>query len=1257
MKRMLINATQQEELRVALVDGQRLYDLDIESPGHEQKKANIYKGKNTRIEPSLEAAFVDYGAERHGFLPLKEISREYFPSNYSNHGRPNIKDVLREGQEVIVQIDKEERGNKGAALTTFISLAGSYLVLMPNNPRAGGISRRIEGDDRTELKEALSALELPEGMGLIVRTAGVGKSAEALQWDLSFRMKHWEAIKKAAESRPAPFLIHQESNVIVRAFRDYLRQDIGEILIDNPKVLELARQHIAALGRPDFSSKIKLYTGEIPLFSHYQIESQIESAFQREVRLPSGGSIVIDTTEALTAIDINSARATRGGDIEETAFNTNLEAADEIARQLRLRDLGGLIVIDFIDMTPVRHQRAVENRLREAVRQDRARIQISHISRFGLLEMSRQRLSPSLGESSHHVCPRCSGTGTIRDNESLSLSILRLIEEEALKENTKEVHAIVPVQVASYLLNEKREAVSAIEKRQGGVRAIIVPNDQMQTPHYSVLRVRSGEETQTLSYHLPKLHEAEMALPSEEEHAERKRPEQPALAAFVMPDAPPAPQEPAAVAAPVEAAAPKATAPAQAPAAAESGLIGRILRGLKNMFAGEEKPVQQPQPAVVEEKAPEAAAPRGERRNNRRQNNRRDRNNGERGERYGDRSERNADRGAERNDRNGERNDRNAERSDRGDRQERGERNDRNPRNDRNANRNERMTRDRDPAAESREENRRNKRTNPVTTEARDDLQPGAEEAQQQPRRERQPRRRQDEKRQPVQEEKVVDIAPVVEEATESDEHVQVMPRRKPRQLNQKVRIETAEQTAARAFAPEEETAPVQEQTPELPTATDTHSEADESEDRDSNNSMPRRSRRSPRHLRVSGQRRRRYRDERYPNQSPMPLTFAAASPEMASGKVWITYPVAQATDEHEHEQSVVPEYGHQDTADAVAVAAAASSAQTADEVQPVHLSEPQPENMPEVTMVNTDETAAIETPVNEEPAVVSAADEPVADAVAQEAVPAKESQPAVEAVNEVEEIVAEAKQADDKRIAEEASQQAAEAAADVSPSTAQQVEEVLSAPEAVAEPVVTSEPHAPVPARDEPVNAPASAAQEPATPEVASAPAAQPAIPEAASAPAAQPAATEAAPAPVAQPAATEAASAPAAQPAATEAAPAPVTQPAATEAASTPVAQPAATEAAPAPVAQPAATEAASAPVAQPATTEAAPVAASHAEPLYKHHATAPMTKAPAPAYQPEPARQSDWVRPAFNFEGQGSAGGHAATHQATAPATRPE
>ena len=504
MKRMLINATQKEELRVALVDGQRLFDLDIESPGHEQKKANIYKGKITRVEPSLEAAFVDYGAERHGFLPLKEIAREYFPDDYVFQGRPNIRDILSEGQEVIVQVNKEERGNKGAALTTFVSLAGSYLVIMPNNPRAGGISRRIEGDERTELKEALSSLDVPEGVGLIVRTAGVGKSPEELQWDLKVLLHHWEAIKQASQNRPAPFLIHQESDVIVRAIRDYLRRDIGEILIDSPKVFEKAKEHIK-LVRPDFINRVKLYQGEVPLFSHYQIESQIESAFQREVRLPSGGSIVIDVTEALTAIDINSARSTRGGDIEETALNTNLEAADEIARQLRLRDLGGLVVIDFIDMTPVRHQREVENRIRDAVRQDRARIQISRISRFGLLEMSRQRLSPSLGESSHHICPRCQGTGKVRDNESLSLSILRLIEEEALKENTKQVHTIVPVQIASYLLNEKRKAISNIEKRHN-VDVIVAPNEAMETPHFSVFRLRDGEEVNQLSYNLAKIH-------------------------------------------------------------------------------------------------------------------------------------------------------------------------------------------------------------------------------------------------------------------------------------------------------------------------------------------------------------------------------------------------------------------------------------------------------------------------------------------------------------------------------------------------------------------------------------------------------------------------------------------------------------------------------------------------------------------------------------------------------------------------------
>ncbi|WP_244536384.1 ribonuclease E, partial [Moritella viscosa] len=498
MKRMLINATQKEELRVALVDGQRLYDLDIESPGHEQKKANIYKGKITRVEPSLEAAFVDYGADRHGFLPLKEISRTYFKQGTGKQrGRPSIKDVVAEGTEVIVQIEKEERGNKGAALTTFISLAGSYLVLMPNNPRAGGISRRIEGDERTELKSALATLELPEGMGLIVRTAGVGKSAEELDWDLKVLLNHWQAIQDSAKDRQGTFLIHQESNVIARAIRDYLRRDIGEILIDHPKAFEEAKSRIKLI-RPDFIDRIKLYQGDVPLFNHYQIETQIESAFQREVRLPSGGSIVIDPTEALTSIDINSARATRGGDIEETALNTNLEAADEVARQLRLRDLGGLVVIDFIDMGPVKNQREVENCLRDAVRQDRARIQLGRISRFGLMEMSRQRIRPSLGESSTHVCPRCNGQGTIRDNESLALSILRLIEEESLKENTNHIVAQVPVPVAAYLLNEKRNSILRLEKRYK-VKSFIIPNENLQTPHFEVSRVKADDDNSELS--------------------------------------------------------------------------------------------------------------------------------------------------------------------------------------------------------------------------------------------------------------------------------------------------------------------------------------------------------------------------------------------------------------------------------------------------------------------------------------------------------------------------------------------------------------------------------------------------------------------------------------------------------------------------------------------------------------------------------------------------------------------------------------
>ncbi|WP_087018144.1 ribonuclease E [Thaumasiovibrio subtropicus] len=642
MKRMLINATQKEELRVALVDGQRLYDLDIESPGHESKKANIYKGKITRIEPSLEAAFVDYGAERHGFLPLKEIAKEYFPDNYSYQGRPNIKEVLHEGQEVIVQVDKEERGNKGAALTTFISLAGSYLVLMPNNPRAGGISRRIEGDERTQLKAALSTLELPQGMGLIVRTAGVGKSAEELEWDLNVLLNHWSAVKEVAESHPAPLLIHQESNVIARAIRDYLRRDIGEILIDSPKIFDRARDHIQ-LVRPDFLNRVKPYEGEVPLFSHYQIESQIESAFQREVRLPSGGSIVIDPTEALTSIDINSARATKGGDIEETALQTNLEAADEIARQLRLRDLGGLVVIDFIDMTPVRHQREVENRLREAVRMDRARVQIGRISRFGLLEMSRQRLSPSLAEASHHVCPRCKGTGVVRDNESLSLSILRLIEEEALKDNTSQVLAVVPVAIASYLLNEKRRSVQHIEKYHN-VKVVIIPSAGMETPHFDVLRIRGGEEQDTLSYHIPKqleeLREAEQAEAQSDVPVKKR--EEPVLQGFS------APKEPAPVSKPAPA--PKQEAK---PTEEKPSFFSRLFKALAGIFASpEEKKEPEEKPAERKGNQPRKRQRDNRNRNNRNRNNRNDRGQDRREERSEEAKEQRQQNNRRRNDRN-----------------------------------------------------------------------------------------------------------------------------------------------------------------------------------------------------------------------------------------------------------------------------------------------------------------------------------------------------------------------------------------------------------------------------------------------------------------------------------------------------------------------------------------------------------------------------------------------------------------------------
>ena len=494
MKRMLINATQEEELRVALVDGQLLYDLDIESRSRVQKKANIYKGKVTRVEPSLEAAFVDFGAERHGFLPLKEISRQYYATDIKGNGdKSTIKELIPEGTEVIIQVEKEERGNKGAALTTYVSLAGRYLVLMPNNPKAGGISRRIEGDDRSEIRESLRGLDIPDGMGLIVRTAGVGKDQEELQWDLDYLLALWGSIEDATKEKQAPFLIYQESNVIIRTIRDYLRKEIGEVLFDTEDSYQEAISFIKQV-MPQYENRIKQYDDKLPLFNRYQIESQIESAFEREVKLPSGGSIVIDPTEALISIDINSSRATRGSDIEETALSTNLEAANEIARQLRLRDMGGLVVIDFIDMNSNRNQREVENRMREALESDRARVQVGRISRFGLLEMSRQRLRPSLRETSAIVCPRCSGQGTIRDVESLSLSILRILQEEANKQKCQEVRATVPLAVSSYLLNEKRTAVAEIEE-QSKTRIVIAPNPELETPHYEITGINQQAET------------------------------------------------------------------------------------------------------------------------------------------------------------------------------------------------------------------------------------------------------------------------------------------------------------------------------------------------------------------------------------------------------------------------------------------------------------------------------------------------------------------------------------------------------------------------------------------------------------------------------------------------------------------------------------------------------------------------------------------------------------------------------------------
>jgi ribonuclease E len=575
MKRMLINATQQEELRVALVDGQKLFDLSIEIPSKEQKKANIYKARISRVEQSLEACFVDYGAQRHGFLPLKEISKEYFRSAPQG-GRMNIRELVSEGQELMVQVEKEERGTKGAALTTFISLAGRFLVLMPNSPRAGGVSRRIEGEDRDQMREVMSQLNVPEGMGAIIRTAGVGRAVEELQWDLDNLRTQWDAIAQAGTGRSAPFLVYQEGDAVTRSLRDYLGDDIGEVLVDDLGAFQKAQEYMQRFMPPDAQRKLKIYTDDIPLFTRYQIENQIESAYAHKVQLPSGGSLVVDYTEALVSIDINSARATRGSDIEATATNTNLEAADEIARQLRIRDIGGLIVIDFIDMEDVKNQRAVEDRLREAMKMDRARIQIGRLSRFGLLEMSRQRLRPSLGESSHLVCPRCNGIGSIRSVESLALSILRLIGEDARKERTSRIIVQVPVDVATYLMNEKRDWLRDTEDKTHST-IVLVPNPHIQTPEYSFRRIRDDEvalpEHNQVSYQMP----SAPAIADPTLDRDKKPPaEAPAVAAFMPPT-------PAPVVAPLERA---PASPTPAAPGSGHGLWARMKRFFTGSDAG-----------------------------------------------------------------------------------------------------------------------------------------------------------------------------------------------------------------------------------------------------------------------------------------------------------------------------------------------------------------------------------------------------------------------------------------------------------------------------------------------------------------------------------------------------------------------------------------------------------------------------------------------------------------------------------------------
>ncbi len=615
MKKILINATQPEELRVAMVDGQRLYDLDIENRTRIQKKSNIYKAKITRVEPSLEAAFVDFGADRHGFLPLKEIAREYFSRKPKDQdGRMKIRDVVKEGTEIIVQVDKEERGNKGAALTSFISMAGRYMVLMPNNPRAGGISRRIEGEERSQLRDAMSGLEIPNGMGVIIRTAGVGRSTQELQWDLNYLVQLWESITTASAERKAPELLYQESNVVIRAVRDYLRDDIDQVMIDAPEAFAQAIEFVKQV-MPQYENRIRLYEDSIPMFNRFQIESQIETAFQREVRLPSGGSIVIDPTEALISIDINSAKATRGTDIEDTALQTNLEAADEIARQLRLRDMGGLVVIDFIDMLASRNQRAVENRVRDALEIDRARVQVGRISRFGLLEMSRQRLRPSLGETSAIVCPRCTGQGTIRDTKSLALSILRLLEEAAIKDRSAEVRAIVPVDVAAYLLNEKRAALNEVEQ-VSKTRVLVIPNPNLETPHFELQRLRDDEVTDHESSY-----KVELAVPDPEAISDSHKPNIPQQQAAVQAIAPTA-QAPQAVTQSTSASEKAAPAPKQSAAQpqAQPGLVSRLFTSL---FGASEAETEVATKSAETKKPPQSRESQGQKPQSNRNRNRR----------------------------------------------------------------------------------------------------------------------------------------------------------------------------------------------------------------------------------------------------------------------------------------------------------------------------------------------------------------------------------------------------------------------------------------------------------------------------------------------------------------------------------------------------------------------------------------------------------------------------------------------------------